>query len=114
MSPDARRVLDRAQTEDDLLTAVTEALSFLGYVWCHPRRSDKAVMMGDPGLPDIIAARAGIAWFIELKSAGGHVSSDQHRWRYELQKDGEEVHWLRYRLWRPADLDAALAELARP
>lgn len=109
-SRSARATVERSVSEDELLTAITEALSFLGYVWCHYRRSDKAILMGDPGLPDIVAARAGILWMIELKSETGRLEQGQLAWRLEFPV---ESHEFRYRLWRPSDLDVALRELSR-
>ena len=68
----ARDALNKATTEDELLTVVTEALELFGYVWCHVRRSDKALTMGHQGVPDIIAARRGRVVFLELKTEKGH------------------------------------------
>ncbi len=66
--------------------------------------------MGHAGVPDIIAARKGIVWFIELKSQTGRQSQEQWAWQHELPLNS---HSFRYRLWRPSDLDAALEELTR-
>ena len=98
-------------TEDDLLVAITDALTLYGYRWTHTRRSDKAQIMGHPGVPDIIAARNGVVWFIELKSQRGEMTQDQFAWMLELgwPVTSEFVH---LRTWRPDDLDTALRELA--
>ena len=109
----ARRVLDKAASEDDLLTAITEALTLLGYRWHHVRRSDKALPMGHAGFPDICAARNGVVWFIELKKEGENPTQDQWAWLVSIQprRTVEDDH-LKMRIWRPSDLDAALRELA--
>ena len=70
--------------ENDLLQGVTDALTLRGWRWSHPRRSDKAVMMGHAGVPDILAARNGRVLFIELKSETGRLSADQAAWFAEF------------------------------
>lgn len=107
----ARAVLDRGMSEDELLTAVVEAALFLGYQVHHDRRSDLARQMGTPGFFDLILARDGVLFFVELKSAVGSVNPGQHAWRKALPLDS---YTNRFRIWRPADLDAALQELTRP
>jgi hypothetical protein len=111
-------------TEDDLLAAITDALTLYGWRWTHPRRSDKALTMGHSGAPDIIAARKGIVYFIELKSARGRLDAEQFAWMSALgwpQRPQGEVERtappgaderIRLRVWWPEDLDAALRELA--
>lgn len=53
------RELARAMTEDELLAAVTDALTLFGYRWTHHRRSDRAQLMGQPGFPDVFAVGHG-------------------------------------------------------
>jgi len=104
--------MDRATTEDDLLTAITEALTLYGYRWHHVRRSDKALQMGHAGFPDICAARNGLVWFIELKSEKGSLDSEQFAWSIAVEPWTDASEHVRWRVWHPSDLDAALQELA--
>lgn len=100
----ARAVLDRSMTEDQLLTAVTDALTLYHWKWVHFRRSDKAQMMGSAGFPDICAARKGRILFLELKSDRGKLSDAQWQWA-----DALVPYWY---VIQPADLDKLLGRLA--
>lgn len=94
-------------TEDDLLVAITDALTLTGWRWSHVRRSDRALSMGYPGLPDVLAIRGKrvLAW--ELKSARGRVTDPQRLWLEVWERVGADA-----RVIRPIDLDAVL-ELIR-
>lgn len=61
---------------------------------------------GDPGLPDLVLARAGVVLLAELKSDTGTVTDDQAKWLEQAGPQG--------RLWRPRDWPAILAELSTP
>jgi hypothetical protein len=98
-------ILHRATTEDELLTAVGDALTLYGWLWTHQRRSDRALTMGHRGFPDIIAARSGVVLAIELKSESGRTSPEQDRWLSAL---GGPV---RTAIVRPSDLDSLLRVL---
>lgn len=104
-------VIGGDMTEDELLQGITEALAFGGWRWTHIRRSD-GVTVGDPGLPDIIAAHPDrihvLAW--ELKTTRGVVSRDQLAWLFALGRVGGDVD---ARIIRPADYDAALEVILR-
>lgn len=93
-------------TEDELLIGITDALSLAGWRWTHARRSDAAVMMGDPGVPDIIAVHPTrpliLAW--ELKGPKGRPTGDQVAWIAALAPH-ETVD---ARVVYPADYDDAL------
>ena len=105
---DARKALNDSMDEESLLIAVTEALTMYGWLWTHTRRSDKALMMGHKGVPDIIAARNGRLKFYELKDSKGNLSTEQFAWQRALPPD----HWaIEYRLVRPSDLDDVIASL---
>ena len=52
-----RNPLVRSMTEDELLQAVTEAATHLGWHWHHVRRSDKALQQGHAGFPDLVLAK---------------------------------------------------------
>jgi hypothetical protein len=106
-----------AMTEDDLLTAITEAATFLGWRWHHIRRSDKAIQQGNAGFPDLVMARRGIVIFAELKSARGRLDAEQFAWMHALGwsedfPNATNLDRVRLRVWWPEDLDRALKELA--
>ena len=81
-------LLEKAMTEDELLTAATEALTLFDWRWTHARRSDRALTMGHPGLPDIIAVKGGRVLFCEVKSQAGRLSPDQVLWLDALKECG--------------------------
>ena len=104
-------------TEDELLSAITDALTLYQWRWTHIRRSDRAQLMGHQGVPDIIAARRGVVYFIELKSARGRLDAEQFAWMHALGwsedfPNATNLDRVRLRVWWPEDLDRALAELA--
>jgi hypothetical protein len=94
-------------TEDELLLAITEAATLLGWRWHHARRSDQALTMGSQGFPDLVLARRGRVLFLELKQSDGVVTSEQRAWLVTL---GLDIHGLGVRaaVVRPADLDMIL------
>jgi hypothetical protein len=69
-------------TEDELLEGVTGALQAGGWLWHHVRRSDRALTMGTPGFPDIIAVHPerGHVVAIECKVPGGRLRPGQWAW----------------------------------
>ncbi len=93
-------------TEDDLLLGICHALDLGGWRWRHERRSDRALVMGSPGWPDLIAVRDGRLLVLELKAERGVVTTDQQLWIDELRGAGIDA-----RVIRPADYDALLVEL---
>jgi hypothetical protein len=84
-------------TEDQLLTAVVDLLGWSGWRIHHDRRSDKALQQGQPGFPDILAAKDGRLIAAELKSARGILSHHQVLWLDALQAVAEVY------VWRPDD-----------
>lgn len=107
----SRAILDRAASEDGLLTAILEAAALIGWKAHHDRRSDLARQQGDPGFPDLVLARNGVVMFLELKSEAGRPTTDQHAWLAELPVESYAV---RARVVRPSDLDALLKEMVKP
>jgi hypothetical protein len=91
-------IIAKGMTEDDLLTGVMQLLTLRRWLWTHSRRSDRAILQGDPGFPDIIAVRPPRLLAIELKSARGRVGPMQPEWLDRLQKSGAESY-----VWRPTD-----------
>ena len=110
MTSDARATLNRAMTEDELLTAVTEWLTLRDWVWTHSRRSDKALTMGHQGVPDIIAARRGRVVFLELKTEKGRLTEEQWAWMNVLTVRG--IGLSQAEIVRPSNLDDILRWLA--
>lgn len=96
-------VLTKAMTEDELLTAITGAATYLGWRWVHYRRSDLAQMQGHSGFPDVVLAKEGRVIFLELKSRTGKLRPDQYAWANAI---GEQWHGA----W-PANLDEVIAML---
>jgi hypothetical protein len=105
----ARQILDKATSEDALLTAITDALTALGWTWSHHRRSDRGLLMGHRGLPDVIAVRRGEVRFLELKAERENLTEDQWRWAREITSVPSAR--IRFDLYRPSDLDRAIEEL---
>lgn len=75
-----RAAYTNAMTEEELLVAITEAATFLGWRWHHVRRSDKAIQQGHSGFPDLVLAKEGRVYFLELKSKAGQPTPDQLAW----------------------------------
>lgn len=115
MSGELRRVMARQMTEDELLLAITEAATLLGWRWHHARRADSALTMGHQGFPDLVLARDGRVVFIELKTERGVTTTEQRRWLEAIDGDFNDVRDLTIRpmalLIRPTDLDAVLGLL---
>ena len=76
----ARAAMARHMTEDELLQAITDAATYLGWRWHHVRRSDKALQMGSPGFPDLVLARNGRVLFLELKGRRAKFRPGQLEW----------------------------------
>jgi hypothetical protein len=103
----ADSVLSKAMTEDELLTAITEAATYLGWRWHHIRRSDKAIQQGDAGFPDVVLARNGRILFLELKREGKTPTLGQYEWLGALTLLPEDTR-VRAMMIRPRDLDYVL------
>lgn len=95
-------------TEDELLSAIVEAGTLLGWRVHHDRRSDRALQQGHAGFPDVVAIRGGRILFLELKSERGQLSTDQYAWQREMPHTSRGVE---YRVVRPADLDGLIEDL---
>lgn len=106
LAPRARLDLEPYMSEDELLQAITEAATYLGWRWHHIRRSDKAIQQGHAGYPDLTLAKDGRVLFLELKSMVGVVQSDQEAWLEALEAPGVTVLVV-----RPDRLDAVLGLL---
>jgi hypothetical protein len=102
---DYRRMVAGATSEDELLADVAQRLTLGHWRWTHVRRSDKAVTMGDPGVPDLLAIRGPELLVAELKSATGAYRPGQREWLDAFAA----VTSVEVATWRPGDLD----EIAR-
>lgn len=93
-------------TEDDLLVGLVQGALVSGWRVWHARRSDRAVVMGTQGWPDITALppKAGPLLVIECKSDHGAVTADQAQWLVGLSRAGVTAGVV-----RPVDYDRALA-----
>lgn len=94
--------------ENDLLAGVTDALTVGGWRWTHHRRSDRALMMGHTGFPDIFAVHPGRrkVLALELKTEAGRLDQRQREWISALLRAGIDA-----RVVRPADYADLVDEL---
>ena len=99
----ARLPMARAMTEDELLTAISEAATWYGWRWFHIRRSDRAQQMGHSGFPDLILVRGTAMVAVELKTEKGQLTVDQQVWLDSFTAAGVSALVI-----RPSDLDSAL------
>lgn len=98
------------ETEAQFTKKVIEYLKLKGWMVTHFRpaqaRSGRwmTALQGDPGFVDIVAARAGDVWFLELKSAGGRLQAQQRVWAKHLPAG-------RYLVVYPKDFDRLMEAL---
>jgi hypothetical protein len=93
-------------TEREFQGAVCEALSLLGWRWCHFRpahtqRGWRTALSGSPGFPDLVAVPADRVLFIELRSERGRSNEAQVEWLERLAAAGFEAA-----VWRLSDWPA--------
>lgn len=96
-------------TEDELLSAIADALAITGRRWHHDRRSDLARQMGSPGFPDIVGVIGDTLLAYELKTATGQLDHAQAAWQRSLSG----VRRVEVRVIRPDDLDQVLERIVR-
>lgn len=106
-------------SEDAFQSRVMDAAKQYGWKAVHYRKTLKSggrtnggkakyttPVQGDRGGPDLLLAKAGrLPLLVELKTDTGRMSPEQKAWR-------EAIHPDVYRLWRPRDWDAIVAELS--
>lgn len=98
-----RLQLDRAASEDDLLTLVVDYARWQRWLVYHARPGRTAAgswltpMVGDRGFPDLVLARPPRIVFAELKTERGKLGKGQGPWLKAL-RPAAEVY-----LWRPSD-----------
>ena len=99
----------RAITETQFQARVMDYARLRGWVCTHFRPVQirpgrwATPLTGDAGFVDLVLARRGVVLHVELKAQGKYPTAEQRRWGTAI---GES-----YRLWRPSDWEAILAEL---
>jgi hypothetical protein len=98
-------------SEDVWQTRVIEAARLHGWRVVHYRRTRNprgrvmTPVQGHVGGPDLLLAKGGRVLCAELKSDTGSYGPGQREWAEAIGPEN-------YRLWRPRDFDAVLAELS--
>lgn len=95
-----------AMTEDQLIVGLLEAFAIAGWRAWHVRRSDRGLLMGDRGWPDITALPRVVGrplLVIEAKTQRGVLTAEQGRWIAQLHRAGVTAAVI-----RPAGYDRAL------
>ena len=91
----------RLETEDEFQAWVIDYARAHGWRRAHfrPARTEKGwrtpVSADGKGFPDLVLARQGVVYIVELKSETGRIDAAQVAW-------GNELGGV-YRLWRPRD-----------
>ena len=103
----------RPVREQELQATLVEACRVLGYRVAHFRPARTAhgwrtPMSGDVGFPDLVCARPGRVFALELKAARGRLGPGQQEWLQALEGGVVDA-----RVVRPDDLDVVLALLAQ-
>ena len=96
----------RRMSERELQDAVLQAAKVMGWLAYHTFDSRRS----GEGFPDIVLVhpKRGVLLFVELKSETGQLTLAQKDWRDALEGI---VVYLGSTVWRPSDLDTALATL---
>lgn len=85
----ARLAMFRAMKEADLLKAIVKAARLYGWMvhhdlpvttWRKGEARTRTAVMGDPGFPDLVLARAGEVIIVELKTETGRFQPGQKEW----------------------------------
>jgi VRR-NUC domain-containing protein len=110
----ARRVLERAETEEGFQAKVVDLAGRQGWLVHAERqaRTDRGwrtAIQGDAGWPDLVLLRDGVMLVVELKSESGKVRPEQQAWLAELAM----VPGLVVRTWRPSDWPEVESALLR-
>ena len=93
-------------TEDQLINGLLDALALAGWHAWHIRRSDRGLLMGEKGWPDITALPRVVGrplLVIEAKTDRGALTQEQARWIATLHRAGVTAVVI-----RPRDYDRAL------
>jgi hypothetical protein len=91
VTTEARRaLLHRAMTEDELQSAIIKAARLRGWMVAHfrPAKTEKGwrtPVQGDAGFPDLVLARNGRVYFLELKRLGKTATPAQAAWIEAIQ-----------------------------
>lgn len=93
------------QSEADFQRTLIEYLQWHGWK-VHAERVARTKsgwvtpIQGDPGFPDIVAAKGACLIIAELKSDKGILTQEQYDWLEALGRAGAEVFY-----WKPEDWD---------
>lgn len=95
--------------ESELQEAIVATAHYTGWLVYHTYDSRRS----QPGFPDLVLVhpKHQVVGFVELKSATGRLSPEQELWRAALEDFPPTV---RHYVWRPEDLDDAIAWLRSP
>jgi len=101
--------LSETCTEAELQEAVRSAALMGGWRFYHTHDSRRS----PAGFPDLVLLhpKRRLLLFVELKSATGRLSLDQADWLDCLGEIGQDCGRVYAEVWRPADLDRAIALL---
>ncbi len=102
----ARQNLLGDVTEKEWMDQLVQLALLNKYLVYHTYRSDRS----QPGYPDLTLVRANppdVLW-VECKRQNGRVSPAQTQWIDTLKAAGCDAY-----IWRPSDIDVAVARLAR-
>jgi hypothetical protein len=94
-------------TEDQLIAGLLDAFALAGWAAWHMRRSDRGLLMGRPGWPDITALPRTVGrplLVIEAKSSRGALTAEQAMWLMRLHHAGITTAVI-----RPSSYDRAVA-----
>lgn len=95
--------LDHLMTEKAFQEAVVQ-VALLNRWWVHHHHDARR---SEPGWPDLVLLRAGVAIFAELKREDGKVTAEQGHVLELLEAAGCEAV-----VWRPSMLDQIIARLS--
>lgn len=116
MTTEARRMMARLMTEEQLLDAVIERAHQFGWLVHHSRAAMNArgrystPIQGDKGLPDLVMVHPVQCRtiFAELKTETGKVTGEQLIWLMALAGSGVEAYTWRPTHWHSGQIDAVL------
>jgi len=102
-------------TEAQCQATIVEAAKLAGWL-VHAERPAvrqsgrwSTPVQGHTGFPDLVLAKAGRLWMVELKRRPNRVEPAQRRWLEALVDCGVHVRVV----WVPEEMDAFVEELAR-
>ncbi len=98
------------ESESEFQTAIIELAHYQGWLVEHKRPAHLedgrwiTPIQGDVGGPDLILARAGVVYLVELKSQKGKLTPEQELWQKAANTE----------IWRPGNWEYIEALLTAP